>query len=213
MEVMRFLLFSSLEWLALFILTFAMFKFPYRGFWGQIILCSVLLSFLSYVLFDVLHLRPLAPIIQLPLVIICTWQVFRVHLFYAALMTTYGYNGYAFIQILFIVVMKGAGLTFQELISTPYFSILQNATIVVTLLIGWFVHKRRLGFSFIPDFELVRVKFRGINLWLLVLIILGNIQFATYSFLATKSTEAFLVSTIVLMLLLYFARKKEFSYD
>lgn len=213
MEVIRFLLFSSLEWLALFILTFAMFKFPYRGFWGQIILCSVLLSFLSYVLFDVLDLRPLAPVIQLPLVIICTWQVFRVHLFYAALMTTYGYNGYALVQILFIVIMKGFGLTFQEIISPPFGYILQYATVGVSIAVGWIIHKRRWGFTFVPDFELIRVDLKGINLWLLLLIVLGHIQFVSYSFLATKSTEAFLLSAIVLMLLLYFARKKEYSND
>lgn len=213
MEVMRFLLFSSLEWLALFILTFAMFKFPYRGFWGQLILCSFLLSLLSYVLFDVLNMRPIAPAFQLPLVILCTWQIFRVHLFYAAIVTTYGYVAYSFLQSLYILVWKISGFTFEETLALPNGYYLQYLTILSALIIGWVIYKRRLGFTFVPDFEHVRVEFRGINLWLLVLVILGNLQVASYSLIAQRSVETVFLSGVVLLVLLYFARKKEYSHD
>lgn len=213
MEVIRFLLFSSLEWFALFVLTFAMFKFPYRGYWGQLILCSFLLSLLSYVLFDVLNMKPLAPALQLPLVIICTWQIFRVHLFYAAIVATYGYVAYSFLQSLFILFWKIFGLTFEETISPPNGYYLQYATIISALVVGWIIYKRRVGFTFVPDFEHVRVEFRGINLWLLILVILGNLQVASYSIIAPRSIETVLLSGVVLLILIYFARKKEYSHD
>lgn len=213
MEVIRFLLFSSLEWFALFVLTFAMFKFPYRGYWGQLILCSVLLSFISYVLFDALNMRPIAPIIQLPLVILCTWQIFRVHLFYAAIMTTFSYNCYAFLQSLYIVIMKGFGLSFEEVVSTPYSYILQPLTIGSTVLLGWIIYKRRVGFTFVPDFEHIRVKLRGINLWLLLLVVLGNANVAVFDLLAKEGLEALLLSTAVVLILFYFARKKEYMRE
>ncbi|RKN74120.1 hypothetical protein [Paenibacillus ginsengarvi] len=211
MGVVAFLVFSASEWVALIGLMFAMFHFPLSGYRGQILLCSFLLSLLSYLLFDVWELMMLAPMVQLPIVILCVWQIFRVHVFYASVMTTFGYMGYGFVQSLYMLVFHFIGFSFVEMQTTYAAYVIQLLSIVSSLLIAYLIYKKRLGFSFIPDSVKVKVRMKGENLWLLFLCVLGHINVAMFNYLASKGIYSFLIISVILSALLYSAWKREES--
>ncbi|XEC93908.1 hypothetical protein AB6A23_21545 [Paenibacillus tarimensis] len=217
MNIILFLLFSSVEWLGLVLLTFAMFKFPFKGYWGQIILTAVIMALLSHFVFEVLELRVVATLLQPPIIFLFLWQMFRIHIFYAGLMTVYGYMGYVFIQYSILLLMLSFGVQLENLIPNTFPTyVLQFASIFTVLLVVWLFRKFRIGYSFVPDSEHVSVTMNGVNLWLLLLTIAGYGFMALTNFVTFSKgipTLFIMIAFIVLGVLLYYALRKEYSDD
>lgn len=217
MEIFLYLLFSSLEWLALVILTFAMFRFPLRGYWGQILLTSFVLSLLSHLVFKELDMRVLATLLQPPVVFLFFWQVFRIHVFYASLMTVYGYLGYLSLQLLILILMRWLGIPLEIMVpdTTPMY-VLQGLTILIVLMVASLLYRYRIGYSFVPDSEYAQVKLQNINLRIFILILVGYITLSIANFVAYTSSLPVLLLVIVavtLGILLYSAQRKEYARD
>ncbi|PYI57331.1 hypothetical protein [Paenibacillus flagellatus] len=217
MTIFLFLLFSALEWLALIVLTFAMFRFELKGYKWQLLFSSVLLALISYFVFDVLNLRVLATFLQPPIVFIFLWQMFRVQYFYAALMTVYGYLGYLFLQLLLYLIAQSIGVSLDEMIpNTLYAYITQSISVGATGLLAWFLFRYRIGYIFVPFSEYANVIIKGINFRLLVLILIGYavISFSNY-LVFSKGVPVFLLMamSVILGLLLYLAQKKDDAGD
>lgn len=217
MDIIQFLSFSVIEWLALIILTFAMFKFPLKGYWGQILLTSAVMAFFSYFVFQIID-RHFATFLQPPILFLFFWQMFRIHIFYAGLMTVYGYLGYLFIQYFILLTMIMFGFPLENFYPNeiPAY-ILQIVTIVLVIIIARNLYKSRIGFSFVPDYEYAPIDFKGINLRLLFLTILGYICLSFTNFVSFSSSVTSFVFMLficaVLGMLLYYALRKELSDD
>lgn len=217
MKAILYLLFSGTEWLALILLTFAMFKFRLKGYWGQIILTSASMSLLSHFIFQGLQMRELATILQPPALFLFFWQMFRIQIFYAALMTVYGYMAYSCVQMLLIIVEFELGIDPNKILpNTLPIYILQTVSILFVLLIVALLYKYRVGYTFVPDSEYAPVRMKGLNLRLLFLTIAGFGCLAVTNFVTFSSHYPaifILLISVVLGILLYNAQRKERTDD
>lgn len=217
MKTLIYFLFSSTEWLALIVLTFAMFKLQFKGYWGQIILTAVAMSFLSHFLFIVIDKRVIATVLQPPALFLFLWQVFRIQVFYAALITVYGYLGYLFIQYAVMLLQLGIGVSLESLVpGSGIMYVLQGISICIVLLIAWLLIKFRVGYTFVPDYEHTPFTLKGINLRLLLLILAGYCAIASSNYIAftiSIPTLLALLSYFILGVLLYYAQRKEYTND
>lgn len=170
-EAIVFLFFSALEWLAMIVLTFAMFKFQLPGYWGRILLTAFLLSLLSYLILRTLELDLYGPFIQMPFVFIYFWQFFRIPIFYAGLMVVNGYVTYALFQAAILVIFQVCG--FEVIPDEPLVQVVQSITACVALLVSWLLIRTNWGFTFVPDTDRVKIKWNKLNIRLLVMSILG----------------------------------------
>ncbi|WP_020617051.1 hypothetical protein [Paenibacillus daejeonensis] len=217
MGTVLYFLFSGIEWLALILLTFAMFKFPLKGFRGQILFASAIMALLSHFIFEVLELRVIATLLQPPVIFLILWQMFRVHIFYAALMTVYGYMGYLFIQYFFLILMIWMDIPLEVLMPhTNQAYVLQSLSVMTTLVIVGLLYRFRIGYTFVPDYEYAPLTMRGLNLKLFFLILGGYGVISITNFIAfSKSTPtlAILNFIIILGVLLYVAQRREYIDD
>ncbi|MEF3304062.1 hypothetical protein [Paenibacillus sp. GYB003] len=217
MIMLLFLLFSSLEWMAMFMLALAMFRFPVRGYVGQVIFTSFLLSLLSYFVFRTMDMRVLATALQPPVVFLFFWQMFRIHIFYSAIMTIYGYLGYMVLQLCVYFLFDLFGYPFSQI--EPNTIVGYSSQIVTISLVGtivWFLYKYRIGYTFVPDYEHMKVILRGLNLRILVLVFAGYLTVAVANLLVFDNGFAnlsFALLAVLLGILLYLAQKKDDGND
>ncbi|AGA57485.1 Putative uncharacterized protein [Thermobacillus xylanilyticus] len=211
-DVLLFLFFSSLEWLALMVLTFAIFKFQLPGYWGRLLLSSFMLSLLSYMVLIELKLGVVASLIQVPIIFICFWQFFRIPVFYAGLMVVNGYVSYILIQAIIISVFQLTGIVIAP--NVPEGFIVQILTSCIAFLLAWLLIRTNWGFTFVPDTDRVKVKWTKLNVRLLVMSIAGYAVLATCSYLFFSGYTPVLVlilGTVVFGFLQYLVFKREYN--
>ncbi|MEF3304064.1 hypothetical protein [Paenibacillus sp. GYB003] len=214
-KVLLFLLFSSLEWMALIMLALAMFRFPLRGNVGQVVFTSFLLSLLSYFVFRTMEINALATVLQPPAVFLFFWQMFRIHYFYAAIVTIYGYLGFAVLQLCVYFAFDLSGIAFSEIVPNTFAGyLLQVVSVSLICGIALLLYKYRIGYSFVPDYAYKKVVLRGLNLRILLLVLAGYIviSFSNLLFFSIGfATLTFVSLAAVLGILLYLALKKDGS--
>lgn len=218
MEVFVYLAVSTFEWTALMVLTFAMFKFPLRGFWGQVLLTSFVLSLFSHLVFNTLQLRVLAPLLQPPAVFLFLWQMFRIHVFYAALMTVLGYLGYTLIELLVMVLLRSSGGIPPDNLLPNSVSLygLQLLSAALILLVSRLLYAYRIGYSFVPDSEFVQIRMQGVNIRLLLVVIIGYACIGGTSYVGYISGFPILLVValfIALGIFMYYVQRKEHARD
>lgn len=214
MDVLLFLFFSALEWYALIILSFTLFKFEIRWYRGQILLSSFLLSLFSYIWYEVLDLTAWGTIIQPPIVFIFFWQIFRIAPFYAGLMVINGYLGYCVISLFIYTIYRLMGATIFP--GTPLNYTAQFASALLSLLISWLIFKYRLGVTFVPHGERATVKLKGINLRLFLFTLVGYAAVSGTTYLYLFGNYNLLVIVLIsgaFGLLQYSVFRKEYSDD
>lgn len=213
MKVFEFLFISSLEWFALIVLTFAMFKFLFRGYWGQIIFTSFMLSLFSYLVFVEWELNLYGPLIQLPVVFLYFWLMYRVHYFYAGLMVVNGYLAYGLLQATLFYSLQIMGVEVEPNTLLSYS--VQILTALIAVFIASRITKNNVGFSFVPDTDRIKVSWNRLHVSLLVFSLLGYAGVSCFNLLYFSGHTALLVlalSTFVFGFLQYFVFKKEFVH-
>ncbi|WP_372663455.1 hypothetical protein [Cohnella sp.] len=211
MDALLFLFISSLEWLALIVLTFAMFKFGIRGYWGQLVFTSFLLSLLSYLIFVVFEWNMLGPLLQLPVVFLFFWQMYRVPVFYAGLMVVNGYLWYALLQTTIFYAFYISGLTLLP--DTPLSFVVQSLSAGFAFLAAWQLIVKNIGFTFVPDTERIRVEWNGLHRRLLIMTVLGYAAVSSFKLLYVSGNIALMIlalSTVIFGFLQYFVLQKEY---
>jgi len=210
-----FLLVSTLEWFGLFVLIFAMFKLPFSGYWGQIAVNALMLSFVSYTVFMALDLRLYATTIQGVILLLCLWQNIRIHPFYAAIISMNVILVYTAFQSLLYVLWRSFSDTPLEPGTWGAYS-LQIITTFIILIVARIVYIKRLGFTFVPDTEFIDVKWNRINTGLFLLTLLAyTLQivspFLLYSRSYVNILVLFLLTIFSLTVLQIWVIKKEFN--
>jgi hypothetical protein len=167
----------------------------------------------SYLMRFMFHLDSITPIIMLLWFVVFFWRLFRIHPFYALLMTVTGYLGYLVIQssLLFILQIP---FTLDEIVgSLLNIKLVQVTSSTVTLLIAYWLMERRIGFSFVPDRLDEKVEMSGLNLLLLLISIVACLFISGVAYIFINVN--FLFSTLVtiffltILIILNFAFKKE----
>ncbi|WP_213583786.1 hypothetical protein [Paenibacillus sp. J2TS4] len=185
----------------------------------EMIFASLIMSFISYVLRTVYELPQMDVIVQVLLMFCFIWLLFKIHVFYAAILTGMAYQAYMFIQGLYYFIMDSAGL-FD--VGLPYILsictfVLQTLSAATAIGIGYFLSIKRKGFDFVPDKPSGKI---AVKTWEKVLFALNIpsviIVLLTMYFASNLSTLFFvvpLVNAIILYGYLYFAYKKDRAED
>ncbi|MEC0170740.1 hypothetical protein [Paenibacillus graminis] len=159
LEFVLFMVFSVLETYAMFYLAFKVFKIDM--YFKEIIFASLLMGFISYVLRFNYGLIQTDVVVQYLLTFFFLWLVFRIHIFYAAIMNGLTYLSYMLIQSTCYLVLSITGM---YSLKYPFISVgvylLQVISATSAILIGLFIGKRRVGFDFVPDKQNEKVKIR-----------------------------------------------------
>lgn len=214
MNVVIFLLVSTLEWFALIFLSFTMFKIEIRGYRGQIVFTSFLLSLLSYILIVTLDLVTFGTFLQPPVVFMFYWQMFRIPAFYAGLIMTNGYLAYILVTTLVYNVVQLFGIVLIPDTLWNFFA--QALTAVIALIIAWVIYRFRLGYTFVPYGEHASIRLTRINLRLLLFTLIGYAVMTSFNFLYYLGIyKQYVLILVILSLgaLQYWVFRKEYSDD
>jgi hypothetical protein len=218
MNFVLFTLFSSAEYVAVFILMFTLFKFRFKGYRKQIALSSLILCYVSYTM-RLDGMQSFTSIVQFILFFLLVWMLFQVQAFYAAIMTFTAFFGYGVIQGLIIYITSEIGII--KLSDLSEYSLtgksLQLGTAVVYSSIGWLIRKKNKGFDFVPTSNYGRIKYTKLNLFFLIVMIFST--FGLFSALYLINSHNTIEGSIVLFInfaigfcvLLYLSNRKEWE--
>ena len=123
-----------------------MFKvFKIDIFHKEIIFSSILMSGISYTLRVDYNVAYIDVLVQIILMIVFVWLLFRIHIFYSIIMTIMIYQAYMLIQSIYYYTL---GYSLGDTLSIYFLQVISAITV---LGIGWFLAKKRRGFDFVPD--------------------------------------------------------------
>lgn len=151
LDFVLYMVFSMMETYAMFFLAFNLFKIDIYP--KEMVFAGFIMGFFSYVVR--VNYQWVEPdiIIQYILIFCFFWLLFRIHLFYAAILTGMTYQAYTFIQIVYLMLFDKIGIisvhTFYGININAY--LLQILSAASAVLIGYYIGHRRKGFDFIPD--------------------------------------------------------------
>jgi hypothetical protein len=215
MELWRFLLFSSLEYVGMIVLMFAVFRFSFRGFIPHTVFICVLLSFISHY-FRENGLVNYSTLVQVVLFVICIYLLYRLHWYYSIVMGVTGFQTYSTVQACIVLVLSRMGLISIDKMSYSNFDglLLVAVQLIVMFVISVLFHIKGWGFTFIPTGSIARVKFTQINVSILFLSMLSVLFVgASFYFYGQNQMHLFVflsvIQLIILVGLIYYSLRKE----
>ncbi|MCQ6559743.1 hypothetical protein [Paenibacillus mendelii] len=165
MDFIWFMLFSTLEGIAVYALALYIFRYNFKRFvWHSLIIIE-LINLQNYLTReDLSSISYIAPIINILITILFLKIIVRIPILQSMFMTVVGYIVYMALQT-FIISFSFSLSEIQEDPLKGY--LVQFLTGFFGTLIGWTLYRRGFGFTF--DFE--RLRFKGEQLLVIVLII------------------------------------------
>lgn len=150
LEFVLFILFSVLESTALFYLAFKIFKIDLYP--KEMVFAGLIMAFFSYVIRVNNGFAGLDVFTQYLFVFFFLWLLFRIHVFYAAIMTGMSYQLYMLIQSVLFLLMNTMGVLGFEVQSVSVgLYLMQTLSALTAFSIGHYIGRRRKGFDFVPD--------------------------------------------------------------
>ncbi|MCE3202093.1 hypothetical protein [Paenibacillus sonchi] len=150
LEFVLFMVFSVLESSALFYLGFKIFKIDLYP--KEILFAGVIMAFFSHYIRVNNGFAALDVLTQYLLVFCFLWLLFRIHVFYSAIMTAMTYLSYMLFQSTIYLLMISIHIFSLQLHGISigvYF--MQLISAVSIFVVGYHIGKKRKGFDFIPD--------------------------------------------------------------
>lgn len=206
LESILFLLFSIIEGIGLLILMLSFYRLKATDHIWPAMFMIIIMSLQSYVVRNELELSYIVPIINLVLFVLLLATVWRVPIVWSAIVSITGYLAFGLIQTIIVVLMFGSVEAAESIRIKGY--ILQTVTGLTTTLLGYLLFKFGLGFSF--NFDRLRLNKER-------LIVVGSIIIFFLIFAAILYKNEvwinFIFTTTGMAFLLYYAFRKEISYD
>src|SRR5690625_1713853 len=217
LEFVLFTFFSSFEYVAIIMIAFAIYRIRFKNIAFHLLFISLSLSYVSFTMRDHVGIESFAPIIQIMVLFLFIWLMFRIQVFYALLITVTGYFSLVIDQGLLIVLLDFLGVIIFEQVapSTMIGYYIQMLTAAVLIVLSSIVEKFNWGFDFVPHSEFAKVRMRHENTIILSIILVAFLIFlVTYSLVMyNKLINGFqiivMTNIVALALLIYFARKKD----
>lgn len=158
LDFILFMVFSGLETYAIFYLAFKIFKIDLYP--KEMVFASFVMGFFSYSLRTHYELFELDILSQYALMFCFMWLLFRIHPFYASILTGMAYQAYSVIQTTLYYFLNF--IIRLPLDSTDSVSInimvLQVISALTAMGIGLYVGHKRKGFDFVPDKPDIKIK-------------------------------------------------------
>jgi len=214
-EFALFMVFSIVECLALYYFMFRLFKIDWHL--PSVAFASLIGSYTSYTLRISAELPSLDIFVQNALLIAFTSLLFQVPVYYAILMACISFIAYVFVQISLHYILITLIPALQHLPSSSVSTYtLQAVTALVIFIAGWYIHRKRIGFSFVPHSFFVPVKIRSYQILLLLLYVLAFLSVpVSYYLFQYGSIYAITPVAISLLLIicLYAAYRRDRKHD
>lgn len=215
MEMLIFLVMSSIEFCAMITLMFAIFRFSFSGYWIHTAFICVLLSYISFTMRE-MSFGEYAPVIQMIFFVLCIHLLYRVHWFYALIMGVVGYLSYLAIQMLVFTLLSL--LQVVKWVNMDYYntngSMVAIGSIFISFISSIYLRKKGYGYTFVPTSEYIRLSFRGINLTILIYSLISIVVLCLAFLFLEDMIVFFLLSVVQILLLLFllnYSMKKEWQ--
>lgn len=216
MNYLLFVIGSEVEYLSIFIFMFSLFRFEIKK--DRIIRITIIAFILcqvSYIIRKFPEIVDVSSYIQIFLMIIVLWALFRVPLYYSFIMNGAGFIVPFAIQVLTVGVLYVTGTPFNTIADSP---ILVTATQIMsaTIVLGlsrWIVLKN-FGYDYVPAYHRVFVEMNKNNA-ILFAIVATTLIIALIAGVALRGNlEAYIVVAGTIFLLsipffIYFSRRKD----
>ncbi|AHM65561.1 MULTISPECIES: hypothetical protein [Paenibacillus] len=208
LEPLGFLLFSTLEGVAVFALILSIFKVRMTPYLWQAIFVNLIMNLQSYLLREEFSLSYLVPVINMLLFIFLLATVVKIPIVWSGIMTVTGYFAYAVIQSVLLKAMFG-NLPVAELQNGSLKGyLLQVVSAATGLLISFILYRKEIGFS--PNFKKLKFKEEyGIVITLIILSLISTSIVLYYSEVWLSMIFFALVSGFFI----YYAVGKEYRDD
>lgn len=150
MHFVLYIFFSVLETSALFYLAFKIFKIDIYP--KEMVFAGLIMAFFSYILRTDYGLSKIDVFLQYTLAFLFIWLLFRIHIFFAVIVTGVAYQAYMLVQSLLYLIMNITGLyslSFPSISAGSY--LLQILSSSAAFGLAYYIGAKRKGFDFIPD--------------------------------------------------------------
>ncbi|MDQ0494220.1 MULTISPECIES: hypothetical protein [Paenibacillus] len=203
-----FLLFSTLEGVAVFALILSVFKIKMIPYLWQAIFVNLIMNLQSYLLREEWSLSYLVPVINMLLFIFLLATIVKIPIVWSGIMTVTGYFAYAVIQSLLLKMLFG-NLPVSELHDGSLKGyLLQSISAATGLLISFMMYRKGIGFS--PNFKKLKFKEEyGIVITLIILSLISTSIVLYYNEIWLNMMFFALVSGFFI----YYALGKEYRDD
>jgi hypothetical protein len=163
------------------------------------------MAFISFVLRTVYAIPDYDVLVQMILFFAFIWMLFRIHVYYAVILTGMGYQAYFLIQTLLFFLMDRLGAFSSQLpnVLSIFTYLLQLLSALTAYLIGLYVYKKRKGFDFIPDKHYGRLRLRSRDKVLFALNFPAVFIVSTTIYLTSHLQKMYLLIIIFYALTLY----------
>jgi len=218
-DIALFIAISSIESISILVFIFTVFRFEYRYLKYHMAFIALALSFVSYSM-RAENLSIFNPFVQLALLIVLIWLLFRVHLLHAVIMGAVGYLSYGLIQGIIVYFVGRLEHDPQWVTDVSEITLIMHVVGLlsagVTFGISFLLKYWNLGFAFIPSVESPRrnVKLKDNAAFLLTILISVIGVGITYILIMMKTDPVYLFLFILIMvvslsILLYLTTEKE----
>lgn len=210
---LEYMLFSSFEYLAIFVLIFSFFNIDFRSYRWEILLSIIGVTFVSYLLviakmFDYVPL----PLILVPALILTFVKVFKMPLARSTIVIIGGFTFYFVVQ--WLVSLIGVGMDalspddLNKSFSTKTYSF-QTLCAVLAISVGMYIKLTNGGFGF--NLKSRKSNYKAfLYLTIAIILILGLVCISFYIYLSISLMIVATIVTIVSSIIfLYLSHKRD----
>lgn len=196
---------SLLEYFAIFWLTLSLFRFRALDYPLQIAFSCFALLIVSYLTRAGL-LAEFSPFIQVLVLIVLLWFVFRIQFFYASVMSVLGFVLYGTLQFFIIFAARLSHRWATELPTLPNSSMFIVAVLTgfICLGLGALLYRRGWGYAFIPQRTDGFINYRKRENFQLLLIVLVTLGVIVGSYYLSHQRFHYGIAMAVIMIILSF---------
>lgn len=146
-----YLLFSTLEGIALFCIMLTLYRYNFRYYFTPVLLASIIRSILSYLLRVEWNLKYIDPIVTL-VVITCSivWML-EINVFWAIIVSLSGFMSFVAIQVSILLLFDVFNWTITDTLHTVYdlgLMLLSSLTCGFIFVLSGILYRRGWGFAF-----------------------------------------------------------------
>ena len=216
-DFIYYMMFSSYEYLSIFLVIMNVFNFKLRYYWKEIIGGALITTVFSYVLtiYELYNAIPL-PLVIIPVMIVIFTLLMKRKIIYSTVVITGSFIFYGLIQFaVFSICLYFGGVTSTD-INNPFSYktyILQTICATISIVIAFYIKLVNSGFGF--SLENVRksysILFGVLGLLVISCSIYTMLYLALTSFVIFLITLIFLIMTFVFFYLSFKQDQKEFN--
>lgn len=207
---------STLEFWAIFLISFSLFRIPIKYRLTKMLMASGTITLLYNLQTQFKNLEDYAFLTQMIIFVLFVIFAFELPLLFGILISLIGITAFSIFQILIIVSLTGLNIIHSETFNKQLHEIatVQLLELTLALIVSYLFYRYKLGFAFVAN----RVKFskstKKINYLIIALFVLGIIDFQFIVLNKNSVTTMFsliVLLSIIFIILIYIIYKKNKS--